>query len=156
MYSLLLTLLVIDAFLLITVVLLQAGKGGGLAGLGGGMAGTENLFGSRQAANLLTRASWWTGGIFLVLTLALSGLSTGRAASRESILRQSGTTGAAPVAPAAPTLPSVAQPPAAPGATQPASGARPNGATDVPAGPAGTGTPATPAPSTPAPGTPAP
>lgn len=86
MYYFLLTLLILDALLLMVVVLLQAGKGGGLAAMGAAGAGSDTLFGSRQAATLLTKATWWTGGIFLVLAFALSMMS-GRAARSESILR---------------------------------------------------------------------
>ena len=54
MYTLLLTLLVLDAILLIAVVLLQAGKGGGLAAnFGGASSSSDSLMGSRQAGNLL-------------------------------------------------------------------------------------------------------
>lgn len=87
MFGLLLTLLIIDGLLLIVVVLLQAGKGGGLAAMGGG-GGTDTFMGGRQAASLLTRASWITGGVFLALSLILSVISTGRQQGPESILRQ--------------------------------------------------------------------
>jgi preprotein translocase subunit SecG len=86
-FGLLLTLLIIDGILLIVSVLLQAGKGGGLAAVGGG-AGTDTLMGGRQAATLLTRTSWITGGLFLFLSLCLSILSTGPRNAPESILRQ--------------------------------------------------------------------
>ena len=86
MFGLLLALLLIDGLLLGIVVLLQAGKGGGLASMGGG-AGTDNsLIGGRQAATILTKASWITGGLFMALALVLSILSS-RAAQPESILR---------------------------------------------------------------------
>jgi preprotein translocase subunit SecG len=81
----LLVLLILDAILLIPVVLLQAGKGDGLAAVGGGAA-ASNLLGSRQAATLLTRATWWTGGIFVALSFALSMLSS-RPQRADSILR---------------------------------------------------------------------
>jgi preprotein translocase subunit SecG len=87
-FGLLLTLLIIDGILLIVTVLLQAGKGGGLAAMGGGAGGADTLMGGRQAATLLTRTSWITGGIFLFLSLVLSVLSTGPRNSPESILRQ--------------------------------------------------------------------
>lgn len=87
MYYLLLTLLVLDSILLATVVLLQAGKGGGLAAMGAAGAGSDTLFGSRHATTLLTKATWWTGGIFLVLCFALS-VSPGRGAQPSSILRE--------------------------------------------------------------------
>jgi len=100
-YPLLLTLLVIDAVLLLSVVLLQAGKGGGLAAMGAAGAGSDTLFGSRQAATLLTRATWWTGGIFLVLAFILSLLS-GQTRGAESILRGVGTQAPATTSPALP------------------------------------------------------
>lgn len=116
-YYVLLTILVLDAMLLTAVVLLQAGKGGGLAAMGAAGAGSDSLFGSRQAATLLTKASWWTGGIFLALCFSLSIMSS-RVTRAEPILR-----GAVPAtAPTtSPALPGATQPqPAAPGATTPA------------------------------------
>jgi preprotein translocase subunit SecG len=70
MFALLVTLLVLDALLLSVVVLLQAGQGGGLASLGGG--GTDTVLGGRQAVTILTKLTWWCGGIFLLLSLVLS------------------------------------------------------------------------------------
>ena len=70
MFAFLVTLLVLDALLLSVVVLLQAGQGGGLASLGGG--GTDTVLGGRQAVTILTKLSWWCGGIFLILSLVLS------------------------------------------------------------------------------------
>ncbi len=70
MFTFLVSLLALDALLLSVVVLLQAGQGGGLASLGGG--GTETVLGNRQAVTILTKLTWWCGGIFLVLSLVLS------------------------------------------------------------------------------------
>jgi preprotein translocase subunit SecG len=70
MFAFLVSLLILDAILLSVVVLLQAGQGGGLASLGGG--GTDTVLGGRQAVTILTKLTWWCGGIFLVLSLALS------------------------------------------------------------------------------------
>jgi preprotein translocase subunit SecG len=80
MFAFLVSLLILDAMILSVVVLLQAGQGGGLASLGGG--GTDTVLGGRQAVTILTKLTWWCGGIFLVLSLALSltprgGSSTG-------------------------------------------------------------------------------
>ena len=85
MYTFFLILLLLDGIILSAVVLLQAGQGGGLAAMGGGM-GTDNLIGGRQAATLLTRMSWITGGVFLALSLILSIVSSRNNAPR-SILR---------------------------------------------------------------------
>ncbi|MGQ0813944.1 MAG: preprotein translocase subunit SecG [Gemmatimonadota bacterium] len=86
MYPLLLTLLLLDGLLLTVVVLLQSGKGGGLASMGGGM-GTDTLIGGRQAATILTKATWITGALFLVLSLVLAILSS-RSQQPSSILRE--------------------------------------------------------------------
>jgi preprotein translocase subunit SecG len=72
MFGFLVSLLILDALLLSVVVLLQAGQGGGLASLGGGGGGTDTVLGGRQAVTILTKLTWWCGGIFLVLSLALS------------------------------------------------------------------------------------
>jgi preprotein translocase subunit SecG len=79
MFAFLVTLLVLDALLLSVVVLLQAGQGGGLASLGGG--GTDTVLGGRQAVTILTKLSWWCGGIFLVLSLVLSLVPRGGSSS---------------------------------------------------------------------------
>ena len=116
MYYLLLTLLVVDSMLLAAVVLLQAGKGGGLAAMGAAGAGSDSLFGSRQAATLLTKLSWWTGGIFLVLSFILSIMSS-RVAQPVPILRGAVQ---APVQSTTPGLPGVTEPaPAAPAPAAP-------------------------------------
>ncbi len=75
MFRFLLVVLIIDSLILGTIVLLQAGKGGGLAAMGGG-ASTDSFLGGRQATTILTKMSWWCGGIFLGLSLVLSALST--------------------------------------------------------------------------------
>lgn len=87
MYSLLLVLLLLDAMLLATAVLLQAGQGGGLASLGGG-AGTEVFMGGRQAVTLLTKITWWCAGIFLTIALTLAVMSS-RGATPRSVLQGS-------------------------------------------------------------------
>jgi preprotein translocase subunit SecG len=111
-FTFLLILLVLDAIVLIPVVLLQSGKGGGLAAMGGS-AGPDTLFGSRQATTILHKASWWSGGIFVAIAFALSLLSA-RSARPTSVLRQ-GLQQSAPAAPAAgqPAIPGVTQRPGA-------------------------------------------
>ena len=87
MYGLLLAILILDGIFLCVVVLLQSGKGGGLAAMGGGAAATDGILGGRQATTMLTRASWTTGSVFMVLSLVLSIMSS-RAQLPQSILRQ--------------------------------------------------------------------
>jgi preprotein translocase subunit SecG len=105
MYGFLLTILVLDGILLSAVILLQAGKGGGLASVGGGAAMTEGILGGRQATTVLTRATWVTGTVFMVLALWLSILSS-RARQPTSVIQVPAP--AASAAPA-PVLPSQGQ-----------------------------------------------
>ncbi len=86
MYSFLLAVLVLDGFFLGVVILLQAGKGGGLAAMGGGAAATEGILGGRQATTMLTRATWTSGSLFMLLALVLSILSS-KAQQPDSILQ---------------------------------------------------------------------
>lgn len=84
MFRFFVIVLILDSLLLATVVLLQAGKGGGLAALGGG-ASTDSFFGGRQATTILTKLSWWCGGIFLGLSLMLTFMS-GTSGAPRSVL----------------------------------------------------------------------
>lgn len=127
MYTFLLVLLILDSMVLIAAILLQSGKGNGLAATFGGVSSSaDSLLGTRQAGNLLTRSSWWSGALFLLLSFVLSVASAHRRAPT-SVLDQAFT------------------PPAT---TAPATGGATGGAT-----PGAAGIPLTPAPSTTAPGT---
>jgi len=77
MYGFLLAILVLDGLFLGVVILLQSGKGGGLAAMGGGAAATDGILGGRQATTVLTRATWIAGGTFMVLALVLCGETGG-------------------------------------------------------------------------------
>lgn len=87
MYTFLIIVLIIDSIVLGTAILLQAGKGGGLAASFGGAGTSGDFLGIRQAGNLLTRASWWCGGIFIALSFVLALMST-RSRAPRSILDQ--------------------------------------------------------------------
>jgi preprotein translocase subunit SecG len=120
MYGLLLAVLVLDGLFLSVVILLQAGKGGGLAAVGGG-GGTmaDGVLGGRQATTVLTRATWTAGTIFMVLALVLSIMSS-RARAPESVIQVN--TPAAQTAPE-PVIPgAVAEPGEAGGNTEGNSG----------------------------------
>ena len=87
----LITLLVLDSLLLMAAVLLQSGKGGGLAASFGGVSSSADaILGTRQTGNLLTKISWWCGGLFLGQAFLLSLASAKRSAPR-SILDQTFT-----------------------------------------------------------------
>lgn len=87
LFSFFVILLILDSIVLATAVLLQSGQGGGLAGLGGG-ASTDSFLGGRQATTVLTKASWWAGGLFLAFSVILAGLSTGGSAPRSVLEEQ--------------------------------------------------------------------
>lgn len=88
MFTLLIVIISLVALFLIMIVLLQSGKGGGLAAeFGGASSSTDSIMGGRQAATLLTKASWIGGGVFLALAMILAILASRSAAPPESILR---------------------------------------------------------------------
>jgi preprotein translocase subunit SecG len=83
-------LLLLDALVLAAAVLLQAGKGGGLAASFGGAGSSPNsLLGSREAGNLLTKTSWWAGGFFLGIAFILQ-LTSGHTSVQKSVLDPTG------------------------------------------------------------------
>jgi preprotein translocase subunit SecG len=120
LYKFLLTLLIIDALVLVVAILLQSGKGGGMAAaFGGASSSSDALFGTRQAGNLLTKASWWCGGIFIGLAFVLE-ISASHGRVPTSILDKSfAPTKTAPAQPRPQQLPSTTTP-AVPGAAVPA------------------------------------
>jgi len=93
MYTFLLVLLIIDSVVLVTAILLQSGKGDGLsASFGGVSSSSDSLLGTRQAGNLLTKTSWWGGGLFLFLAFVLSPMSTQQRAPTASARAQRSVT----------------------------------------------------------------
>ena len=124
MYGLLLAIHVLICFSLVIVILLQSGKGGGLAG--GAFGGTaQTVLGGRGATDFITRATMVLGGAFFITSLALALMSSGGRRSDRSLVQEE-----AKRAPA--TAPQSQG--AAPG-QQPASGQQPAG-TSAPAPPA--------------------
>ncbi|MFL5544136.1 MAG: preprotein translocase subunit SecG, partial [Gemmatimonadaceae bacterium] len=81
--------------------------GGLAASFGGVSSSASSLFGARQTGNLLTKASWWCGGLFLALSFFLS-MATTRQRAPRSVLDQAFPT--APVTAPAPTPPNTAVP----------------------------------------------
>ena len=109
LYTFLLTILVIDAIVLIAAILLQAGKGSGLAANFGGASSSPDAFiGIRQAGTILTKATWWCAGIFLGLSFVLQIMST-RTQVPKSVLEDT-FSNPAPAAPAPITTPSTTAP----------------------------------------------
>ena len=114
LFNLLLTILILDALVLVAAILLQSGKGGGIAANFGGQSSSDQFIGIRQAGTLLTKASWWCGGIFMGLAFVLQLMSTHQGTPR-SVLEKS-----------------LAAPTPAPVSTAPATGAAPVGAGAIP------------------------
>lgn len=78
LYPLILTVHLIACFILIAVILLQAGRGGGLTDTGGGAA--QSILGTR-GATFLTRATSACAVIFMLTSLSLAMLSAQRGRS---------------------------------------------------------------------------
>jgi len=116
MFPLLLTLHLLVCLCLVAVILVQSGKGGGLAGGAFGGA-TQTVFGGRGATDFITRATVVLGVLFFCTSLSLALLTTRGTAGAKSIVSEAAKK-AASTAP--PQLPSgTATPGAAPGgATQ--------------------------------------
>jgi len=79
---------VVICLALVLVVLLQSGRGGGLAGAFGG-GGAQTFFGGRGAATLLSKATAWLAVGFMVMSILLAVLSSrGGGGGGEGILQQ--------------------------------------------------------------------
>ena len=113
MYVALMVVHLLVCLALIGVVLIQSGKGGGLAG--GAFGGTaQTVFGGRGATDVITRATMVLGGAFFVTSLVLALLSTGQV-SRKSLLQEQARKAAA-------TAPAQRQPAQLPTGTAPSGG----------------------------------
>ena len=138
MYPLLMVLHLVVCFGLIGVVLLQSGKGGGLAG--GAFGGSaQTVFGGRGATDFITRATMVLGGLFFLTSLSLALLSSGGLGGRStarSLVQEEAKKSAA-------SAPSQLPPGGAPAGGTPASGMTPATGTTTPATgttPSGAGT----------------
>ena len=129
MYTLILVVHVLISLVLVVAVLLQAGKGGGLATAFGG-GGAQSIFGGRGAATFLSKATVVLGGLFFLTSLSLALMSTRTATSTRSLMQEEARR-ATSGAPARPT--GTERPTPAPTQTTPQGGA-----------PAGTQPPANP------------
>ena len=80
MFAFLITLHVIACVVLIMVILLQAGKGGGISETFGGSGGLQSMLGTK-ASSFLTKATAACAVLFLVTSMTLALMSTERASS---------------------------------------------------------------------------
>jgi len=104
MYTFFISVEVLVSILLMIVVLMQASKGGGLAGV----LGTSNLgtvFGVRRTSDFLTKTTTILATIFMVLALFINLVVLPRGPQAEQSVIQSAPqpTSLPPVAPPAPT-----------------------------------------------------
>ena len=67
-------LYVLNCFFLLMVVLLQAGRGGGLSLAGGG--GSAQVFGSRGATTVLQKFTVWSAALFMALSMVMASMSS--------------------------------------------------------------------------------
>ncbi len=101
MFSFLLMVEIVVAILLIVSVLMQASKGGGLAGtFGGGSMGM--VFGVRRTADFLIRSTQVLAGIFILLSLVTNIFFLPRVENIESVIQRSSTEQAVPTTPQLP------------------------------------------------------
>ena len=72
MYGAILAIHIVVCLGLVVTVLLQSGKGGGLAGAFGGGGGAGAVFGGQTAAGFLTKATRYLAVVFMVTSLTLA------------------------------------------------------------------------------------
>jgi preprotein translocase subunit SecG len=122
MYGVLLVLHLLICLALIGVVLIQSGKGGGLAG--GAFGGSaQTVFGGRGATDIVTRATMILGAAFFMTSLVLALMSSNRQGSTRSLIQteaQRSATSQPATVPGPGSAPPAAGGAAAPGAQTPA------------------------------------
>lgn len=110
MYGLLMAIHLIVCLCLVAVVLVQSGKGGGLAGGAFGGA-TQTVFGGRGATDFITRATVILGILFFVTSLSLAILtSRGTTGGQRSIVSEAARRAGQTATPSAPATGAPAQP----------------------------------------------
>ncbi len=106
MFTFFLFVHILICFLLVVVILLQSGKGGGLASAFGGSGTSDATFGGRQAAGFLGKSTIVLGIIFLLSSFSLallSSYSSGPASAVQQELQNSAAPLGAPAPVAAPS-----------------------------------------------------
>lgn len=83
MFEILLIVHLVVCVILIAAILMQKSEGGGALGIGGGPSG---LMSGRSAANLMTRTTAILGGLFFVISLSLTMLSSANNKPAASII----------------------------------------------------------------------
>jgi len=114
MITLVMIIHIIVSFFLITIVLLQGGKGAELGAAFGGSS--QTLFGSRGAATFLSKITTVTAIAFMVtsLTLAVITAKRGSVVKAPPVSEEKGSVPSVPGPMQAPIQPQTPQPPAQP------------------------------------------
>ena len=114
MFTVVIILISVIALMISLVVLVQSGKGGGLAGIAAGGA-TQQVLGARQAPDVLEKATWILATLFIVLCILSNFIiDRGSAAGSDSVIQQQAQDQVLPPAdiPALPPAPLPADQPA--------------------------------------------
>ncbi|GIV25962.1 MAG: hypothetical protein KatS3mg026_1654 [Bacteroidia bacterium] len=98
-------LLVVDALLLTLLVLIQQGKGGGLATDIQGVAQASQILGVRHAADFAEKATWTLFGALIALTLLIHAVHSGMRGANSARPRTAGVVENAPLPPASSPAP---------------------------------------------------
>lgn len=85
MFSFMVILIALIAAVLIVVILMQSGQGSGLSGIASGGA-TRQVLGTRQAPDVLEKATWTLGAIFIALCV-ITNFFAG-ASEQQSVIQQ--------------------------------------------------------------------
>lgn len=89
MYTFLVIMFILISFVMVVAILLQAGKGQGLAGSIGGGAGGSSVFGGRGAADFLSKATTWIAVAYMALAIVIGMLYKSEAeTSQQSLIQQ--------------------------------------------------------------------
>ena len=86
MFIFFIVLIGIIAVMITLIILIQSGKGGGLAGIAAGGATTQ-ILGARQAPDVLEKATWTLAALFIILCI-LSNFVIDRTVVEESVIQQ--------------------------------------------------------------------
>jgi preprotein translocase subunit SecG len=86
MFSMMVVLIAVIAAVLILVILLQSGQGGGLSGIAQ-TGTTRQVLGTRQAPDMLEKATWTLGALFITLCV-ISNFFIGGNEKQESVIQQ--------------------------------------------------------------------
>ena len=91
MYTFLVVMFILISFVMIVAILLQAGKGQGLAGAIGGGAGGSSVFGGRGAADFLSKATTCVAVLYMAFSIVIGVLYKSEADSAQQSLIQQRT-----------------------------------------------------------------